>query len=377
MNNFETFFFLCRCLSFSEQKTCRLRREIIKDHIDWQDVIGIADRHFVLPLLFKRLQKKGLLAILPQDIKIFLDAVYNLNSDRSQSLIRQVYEIGSLFNSIKKEPILLKGAGMIFSKIYEDPALRMMTDIDLLVPSDRMKDCVQIMIKAGYDLMKGTLLPENYHHYMPLVHKKYTARVELHQTPVETLYASLLNAYEMWSQSYRFRSRGVQMRIPSIQHFILHNIIHHQLSRDEHQKRKVLLYQMYDMVMLRNKFGSSINWKEIDDRFAKMGYRNSLLSYLVTSGRLFQLPIPRGIHLTGPHILSWHLFYQCGRYPWLGSIERFASRMCDRLPIIIRDPKERKYFAKKLLKRRTYFDKWKSFFNQVKSSKTIEDQQMF
>src|SRR4030042_407435 len=282
MKEFEAFFFLCRCVAFSEddvKEASRLRKEIVTGNADWEMIIQIADRHFILPFLYQRLKEKNLIGCLPLYAKLFLKTIFELNLSRNRMHIKQILEIARLLNSIDVEPLLLKGGATLFSGIYPSEGWRMMNDLDLLVPSSKVETCIRILTDAGYRPMKGVNLPETHHHFLPLVHADYKTRIELHKDPIEAPYRFILGTKEIWEKSACLDQLGVCFHIPHPQHCVLHNVIHHQLSNKGYMKKKVWLYQMLDFVLLRKTLDSKIDWCDIKDRFERAGYGRSLTAF--------------------------------------------------------------------------------------------------
>jgi len=354
---FEAFRFLCRCIAFTEgdpEEMSALRTRIRSDSIDWARVIRIADRHYILPLLFQRLKEKRLVTELLPDSAGLLQNVFELNLTRNRLHIRQVMEIARCLNAVNIEPLLLKGAAALFSALYPSEGSRMMNDLDMLVPESALSICIDVLMRSGYRFMEGVNLPEDHHHALPLVHPDFKTRVELHSSPVEAQYHALLSAREMWDKSERVYRDGVGLRIPHPHSFVIHNIVHHQLSDKGYVKNRISLKQMLDHVMVQKKHYEKVDWCDMKKRFQDTGHLAPFLHDIAISCRLFQLKIPEKVCSQVCSLVFWSRFYILFSNPgWI----RFARALTPYLKEIRKswkDPGERKTMLKKFYRFKTY-----------------------
>ena len=110
----------------------------------WQGVdAGI---HRLLPYLYRRVQRYGLAT----ELRLRLKGVYvrywhdALRAERGP--LQDVLEMGRA----GFEPILLKGAGLQLTIYGGDRPTRPTTDVDILVPQDRVREAVAWLIQRGY-----------------------------------------------------------------------------------------------------------------------------------------------------------------------------------------------------------------------------------
>lgn len=371
MKPFKAFLFLCRCISFEgddAKQASRLRREIAAGNADWEMIIKIADRHFALPFLYQRLIEKNLLQYLPSNKRFFLKTIFELNLSRNRLHKKQVFEIARLFNAIDVEPLLLKGSAALFSGLYASDGGRMMNDLDLLVPYPKLESCIRTLFESGYRLMRDEDLPDQYHAYLPLVHEKYLTRIEIHKYPIKLNYSSILNTNEIWEKSTPLIFQNARLRIPDYQHFILHNIIHSQLSHRGNKKNKIYLYQMLDLVMLRRNLDKKIDWYDIKNRFEKAGYIHPFLSYLVIASNLFKQHVPDQICSRLKAAIIWHVFEVLCNYPMVNHLRNAIYSYIENIRVACGDPTERRILLKKFLKTNTYRKNIILFFKNINHS---------
>ena len=299
------FLLIGRCLSPMEQPNDNeLNKLLVDECMDWPLALSIGSQHFVLPLLFWRLRQKELLSLLPQDVQDCLEGAYELNTLRNHELKDQITDLARTLNSMAVEPVLLKGAAALASGLYDDMGLRMMTDVDVLIP-ERLDDCVEALIRRGYrGTGSGKSAPRDFHHHEPLVCDDYSTAVELHIHAVHHPFTGLLSAGEVWAQSRRVElGGGAVARLPSPTHFAVNSMVRSQLSRGG--RDMVRMYQLYDVVMLRRAGDAAIDWASVRQRFDRAGYGAALRAYLWMIERLFGQPCPAEMPPTWEARFHW------------------------------------------------------------------------
>lgn len=305
LNRINTFLLIGRCLSTTEQPEAAERTRLLAgDDVDWTLALSIGSQHFVLPLLFWSLSNKGLLRLLPKDIQDCLEGTYQLNVLRNLELTAQITDLARVLNGVGVEPVLLKGAAALVSHLYDDVGLRMMSDLDALVPEDRCDDCVNVLHQRGYREIGGGPGSEGFHHHEPLVCDDYSTAVELHFQAVHQPYSCWLSAQEI-----REASRPVELadhavvRLPSPAHFLMNNVVRSQLARKGRDLAR--MHRLYDVVMLRRTADAAIDWAAIRERFDRAGCGTALRTHLWMIEQLFQQPCPAETPPTWRVRLGW------------------------------------------------------------------------
>ena len=311
MNNFKSFDFLCRCLSrqvVKETDSSGLLKEIKSGSVNWQKVIPLADRHYVLPLLHSMLAAKGLTNALPTDLQETLSSLHELNCQRNEKLKQQLTEVVQRLNTAEIIPVLLKGATSLFTTLYPDSGCRIMGDLDLLVPEDRLEECAQLLHKDGYAPLEKQDLYREHHHSAPLGRPDRIGAVELHRQLAVEPVAQLLNADTVRARAITRHCDGVKFQLCCDTHLAMHNILHHQLSGiDLYDRRTFSLYQVYDLVQLMHLPDNTIPWKTIFEHFQEYGYARETSSYFILVKQLFRQPLPPGVPKLYSSRLDWFL----------------------------------------------------------------------
>ena len=105
--------------------------------------------HHLLPLIFRELARRGLEKELPPAVFAELRTAYLL---AFQQAARQEAEIPPVLRALGRaglEAIILKGAE-VRHRLYSDPAVRPMADLDLLISRARLREAEEILVQMGY-----------------------------------------------------------------------------------------------------------------------------------------------------------------------------------------------------------------------------------
>ena len=115
--------------------------------VSWELLIECSSRHNVTPALSWCLKDK---AVLPADVRSYFDAILSLNKTRNECIVDGLARVVTALNAIDIEPVLLKGVSHLVEGLYPALGLRVVGDVDLLVPDGRAKDAVAALHGVGF-----------------------------------------------------------------------------------------------------------------------------------------------------------------------------------------------------------------------------------
>ena len=285
MNRFDALRLICRIISFgTKEDDLALADKVSNSAIDWPLVIEVASSYYVATTIYPSLQRKSLLDKIPEDVRDYFEGVYQLNGERNHLLRLSTIEVSLTLNSIDVEPLLLKGMANVISGVYDDPAVRIMNDIDILVPKERLTKCVDAMHGAGYQELKNHETEQ--HHYPPMAKEGSPAAIEIHTEIASIQYAGVASGKDMLRDSKKVEKEGgAKMLLASPTHRVIHNILHSQLHHGS--VHPMYVHQMYDLALLEKKYGESVDWSSVERCFAKGKYSGSLKIYISLKRQLF------------------------------------------------------------------------------------------
>ena len=241
----------------------------------WSDIVAVASEHLVTPALSRPLA--GILAA-PAEAQQYFDIVRGLNAVRNETICEVLEIVLRALNRIDVQPVLLKGAAMLASGLYRDPAERIIGDIDLLIPASRLAAAASALRQNGFapeNTMgeKRWIAPSSHErHLAPLLHADTGAGVELHRELFGKRYQALLPAAEMLAGSVMQQWRGADIRMPAPTHLVMHNIVHDQLHHGAPGARRFHLRSARELVLLASRAQGSLDWRCLEARFLQTGH---------------------------------------------------------------------------------------------------------
>lgn len=254
--------------------------------LDWDRIVEVAAREEVLPALHGKIRR-------PPEVTDFLDAIHELNAVRNRQLLAEVESIALLLNDAGIEPILLKGAAYLTALVYEDPADRLVGDIDLLIPEEKIRLAFDSMVSAGYEPWTMSSMAEAGHHFATL-HQAHRLPLELHRGLGIGACDEVLRAAEILEASTPLRLGRAAVRLPSANHLMTHLILHSQLHHGPYYRIWPTLRSMLDLVRLQQRMPP--DWTEIRARFAEHRLAPLLNLHLLQVARVLDIapPFPPG-----------------------------------------------------------------------------------
>jgi hypothetical protein len=299
MNSIE---FLQDCFRWG--KTPLASEGLMLTDLNWECLIRIAEEEMVLPALHARLQELGKLSYLPAEVTDFLSAVEELNEERNRAIFADLATVSALLNNVGIEPVLLKGVGYCLTGVYANPAMRYLMDVDLLIPEAQLPTAVDVLLQNGFDWDRNDQLGRFRHHHPPL-RRTGSVSFELHHTLGMGVCKSLLPASEVLEQSVRQDLEGARVRVPCPEHLMVHLIMHSQIQHPYNERIWPTLRAMYDLVLLRHRFDSEIDWSRVERRFRTACQSGLLAMHLLQVEDVLGAEAPFPIRLTGLTYLRW------------------------------------------------------------------------
>jgi Uncharacterised nucleotidyltransferase len=148
----------------------------------WQLLIELGSNHLVTPVVAWSLKDN---AGVPDDVRSYFDSVLTLNCIRNEHMLEGLRRVATALNAIDIEPVLLKSAAHLVEQLYPEPGLRILRDLDILIPEDRAQSAVGALRDIGFT---GSIAaPENHHHLPGMTDPESGLDVELHGPPQRQL----------------------------------------------------------------------------------------------------------------------------------------------------------------------------------------------
>ena len=232
-------------------------------------------------------------APLPEPIRAHLHQSYM--QARAQWLLRKtaLRRFLALMASDPTQPvILLKGAALALT-LYEDPALRPMNDIDLLLRPENLAAAVQRLRSAGYEERSlGSGDDVGYLHHFIFDDPHTRVRLELHRTlPLLPDADDGLQWFLGQARAHTQDDLSFLTLTPAAN--LLHQAAHAVLEHGGEQGAIAIWY--YDIDLLLRRQGEAIDWRQTIARARTLEWEAALHQAILLARRYFATPTPAAI----------------------------------------------------------------------------------
>ena len=268
-------------------------RELNRD-LTWELIIEVASFHHVTPALASCLNK---VEDVPAHVRDYFQSVLALNMQRNEQMLSGLARVASLLNAIDIEPVLLKGAAHLVGGTYPEPSMRILGDVDVLIPATRSAEAVAALEDAGFGTKSSDVVPPPTHHHLPMLHDPETGLgVELHTDVISRSAAAAISTAWFCEMARPGLFRGQRIRLPEPTRNVGHTIFHSEIFHGLYALDKIELRHLLDMALIRAHHARVIDWNELDRRFSDAGFGELLATYLHFADELLGQSAPKLSH---------------------------------------------------------------------------------
>lgn len=274
-------------LELSEQHVRTIQR-LLEDSPDWSSIMEMADFHGITPLMYWRLEQNpdnATNSLIPQEIRKHLSKAYYQNLVRNKILFHELKKMltGLIEQGIKV--IVLKG--VLFAGIlYGNPALRRMSDIDILVKPEDFEKVAAYLVDSGYvrpSDVESVVRESRYHHGQFV---KGAVLIEVHFNLAQSRRFKI-DIDNIWKRSIPARIDGVDVLRLSNEDIILHFCLH-----KAYHKFQIPLIWWTDFFEFIKKFKADIDWSYVVEKAIEQRIRTAVYFSLYFLKKIMKADIP-------------------------------------------------------------------------------------
>ncbi len=259
---------------------------------DWDTWLRLARQERLCPLLHVVLRTGG---TVPPHVEAELTRAYLANLQRNTVLLGELRQVLDKCAVLNSPPVLLKGAALALH-LYDDIAMRPMSDLDLLVKESDFVPAARILKEMGYeDRPPSEPSPKGPVRVSQIALYKNQApsiAVELHQSllnyPYDTPAALPLGWF--WATAEQKHANGAPCLVLGVDAHLLYLVSHVFIHHWAEQK----LLWLHDIALLIRRNASRIHWDEIISRAVSADLIIPLQAVLPRLVELLGAPIPAG-----------------------------------------------------------------------------------
>lgn len=250
-------------------------RQACLEQRDWNETIRQAELHGLAPYLLMRVEGAG--GEIPARHRKKLKALTFRHSRSSRIRTRALLEILRCFEQRGIDALVLKGAALAHL-IYDEPGLRPMRDIDLLVASDRLADAARAASELGYeDAGSGNSLSD--HHHLPTVSRTsggLRVSLEIHHDALTRDNIGSIRLDNLSEPAREFTMDGGTAR--TLGHIdTLRHLCRHALEPGETTK----IGSALDIMTYASRHAGGLDWPRLRKDYPEVVTMLQLLGYLV------------------------------------------------------------------------------------------------
>ena len=150
MNEFQLSKIVCKLLSLVSGVADQEFQNMLLDETLWPELFRVAGSGFITPALAGKLREHDLLCSLPEDAATYLENIWQLNTERNETLKTELFNTIAKLNKIDVRPLLLKGAINLVEEQYPGCKDRVIGDLDIAVPEERIEECFRLLARNPY-----------------------------------------------------------------------------------------------------------------------------------------------------------------------------------------------------------------------------------
>lgn len=191
---------LCCTRTHIDEPNAERIKTLLQENIDWEYLIQIASRHGLLSLLYWSLKTTGS-EFVPQSQLNWLQDYFYSNNRHNFALTKELLKLLRLFEVNKITALPFKGP-ILAASLYGNVALRLISDLDILVHERDFSRSVDLLISQGYQLR--TQVPWEFH----LIRGDGLYNVDLHQEIAPKHVSCSLSFDHLWENIETFSLAG-------------------------------------------------------------------------------------------------------------------------------------------------------------------------
>lgn len=277
---------LCRLLRFDENNQTWIYSLTTEE---WNEITVYSLGTDLAPLLFLHL--KDFIDTDRIDPIISKQLRESFNSAGTRSLLWKydLSRILKVFNQNQIQTILLKGSHLA-EEIYHNPALRPMTDVDILVPKDSLIHAASLLQGLGYQPKRAYIidLEISTSHQLPIFIQPGHFPIELHWNIISPALPYQIDLKGIWDRKRNFSCNSEATNILSIEDTILHLAMH---TISQHKLTGSLRF-VYDFAAAIQAYKNDVDWATLLERSKLWNVSSSLFLMCKLSQDLFGINVP-------------------------------------------------------------------------------------
>lgn len=259
-----------------------------------QDILKLADEQDILSMMDWQMKKQNF--ILPHELrdkvktKVYAAQVWQMLLNQTQ------HDVQTALSQSGIDCIWLKGSALSLT-IYQEPYLRGMSDLDLLVASEHIDKAVNVLKTLGYiepDVFVSEVARKKTHHYHFLGGPNNKVSVELHFGLLGAERERLLSTHHL--QWFLNKTKTIPrlnkwtFNTLTPEAHLLYLCAHALIQHGEHE---LILRHLLDVHLLISKY--TLDWHLVTEKAIQLRWAYAVHRMLTLTGIYFGTTIPEAV----------------------------------------------------------------------------------
>jgi hypothetical protein len=244
----------------------------------WHELYADASGQGMAPMVYQMAANSGALAAAPQKIAEMFISNYAHSLVNLRRIELQLEELLRVFAEQQLDILVLKGPPLV-RRLYRDPALRPIGDLDLLTRPGNLQRACRALISLGYRAIPGYDSPRDFHAlrgYTLIYRRGDEPLVELHWRPVSLAsYQRAFSPSDLWRRSIHTEIGSKRARLLDPEDELRYLCVHY--AAEHHGKRLIWLI---DIARLLENLPESWEWERFTTTTTALGVATPILGAL-------------------------------------------------------------------------------------------------
>ncbi|BAZ65653.1 MAG: nucleotidyltransferase family protein [Pelatocladus maniniholoensis HA4357-MV3] len=282
----------CASTKIDVAKTEEIKSLIQRADLDWQDVIGNAYKHGLMPLLYTNLNAIAP-DIVPKNVLNQLRNIFYTNAQRSLMLTGELVQLLRLLQENEILAVPYKGP-VLANLLYGNIGLRQFCDLDILVQQQDVLKFKNLLITRGYrpkiqltEVEEINYLKDKSKHTYNFINDSKGIMVEIHWR-ITPRYTSAIEVKYIWENLHSSSLGGMEIYSFSAEDWLL--LLTNHASRHRWEK----LSWLADIAELLRQ-NTEINWEIVIQKANDFDCKRMLFLGLFLTRQLIGINLPIGV----------------------------------------------------------------------------------
>jgi hypothetical protein len=266
---------------------CACLRGEVPQRTDWKALIALANHTLTTPALIRFVRSHR--ATIPGDLAAYVEELHERNAIRNDRLSAQLEEAVLALNRVGITPLLVKGAAILATSLRSDRALRLMSDLDLIVRPGQADAAMKALTEIGYGIDYQTD-GRQAKWCVDLKRSHDVGMIDLHQELPGHSFVDLTSD-DLESQLRPIHLGTASALVPSLELQALILVMHDQFQDHDYWTGSIDLRHLLDLKMLDAEAGS-LKWDVLTAMVSGALARNAVETQLLLLTRLLDVRWP-------------------------------------------------------------------------------------